>query len=338
MKKQILSVLAIMMMVPLVMLGQFKPKLGVAEPISKGGLPAEDVEMLWSILESVEVKNYTVISRAALKQMMTEIGLTTSSDLLNMNATQKAKLGMIEGVKYLLVSEVGKFGTRINCTMRLVESSTGEVVPNRRANVRVKDLDELADVIEASVDKLFSDDKQLRRSALLTPVIKAPNAPANLADDFTVNMENCLLQGGIQIQNLKSVTKILAKNGLDSLTELEPKMFVKVGKLLEVEMLLQPTVTKFELQAFPFFIEETGRRGTNYMGAIDGYLRVISAQQGNVVASIPIELKVDFRQLGRQATLNWTVADYHKYMLKTTIVQILPALSNALQVKAPVQE
>ena len=132
MKKQILSILMVAMALPVMVFGA--DKLGVAEPISKGALKAEEVGMLWSMLESsIQSEKYTVITRSSLQQMMTEIGLTTSSDLLNMNTNQKAKLGMIEGVKYLLVSEVGTFGTRINCTLRVIDSSTGEVIPCERS-------------------------------------------------------------------------------------------------------------------------------------------------------------------------------------------------------------
>ncbi len=338
MKKQILNILFIAMALPVIVFGA--DKLGVAEPVSKGTLKAEEVGMLWSMLEtSVQSEKYTVITRSALQQIMTEIGLTTSSDLLNMNTNQKAKLGMIEGLKYLLVSEIGTFGTRVNCTLRVIDSSTGEVIPLRTANIRVKDLDELADQLEPALEKLFSDNKQLRRSALLTPIVKAANAPEHFSDDFTVNMENYLLQAGVQIQNLKSVTRILADNGIGSLTEVEPKTYSKIGKLLEVELLLQPTITKFELQAFPFVVTETGYQGVNYVGVIDGHLRVISAQTGTVVASIPIDLKVYFQNLDRQITMNWTTEDYHKYMLKTAIAQqILPELFKSLQEPAPVQQ
>ena len=338
MKKQILTMLLMMAVMPAIVFGA--DKLGVAEPISKGALKPEETSMLWSMLESsIQSEKYTVITRSALQQMMTEIGLTTSSDLLNMNTNQKAKLGMIEGVKYLLISEVGTFGTRVNCTLRVIDSSTGEVIPLRTANIRVKDLDALADQLEPALEKLFSDNKQLLRSALLTPIVKAANAPEHLADDLTVNMENCLLQAGVQIQNLKSVTKILADNGIASLAEVEPKTYSKIGKLLEVELLLQPTITKFELQAFPFVVTETGYQGVNYVGAIDGYLRVISAQTGSVVASIPVDLKIYFQNLDRQITMNWTTADYHKYMLKTAIAQqILPELFKSLQAPAAVQQ
>ena len=170
---------------------------------------------------------------------------------MNLNSTQKAKLGQIETVKYILVSEVGKFGSRLNCTMKILDSSTGEIDQARTANLRVKNLDELADRIEAALEKLLSDEKQLMMSAILTPNIRISKAPRYLAEDFNVRLENALMNKGVKLQNLQSVTKILKKNNLDNLYELEPKMFVKVGKLLEVQLLIQATITRFEIAGIP---------------------------------------------------------------------------------------
>ena len=124
-------------------------KLAVAEPVGKGGVQADEIETFWGILEtSIHSNEYKLISRGALKQMLTEIGLTTSSDLVNLNSAQKAKLGQLEGAKYILVSEIGRFGSKLNCTMKILDSSTGEIDQMRTANIRVSDFDELADKIE----------------------------------------------------------------------------------------------------------------------------------------------------------------------------------------------
>ena len=174
-------------------------KLAVAEPVAKGGMKAEEIEAFWGMLEtSVKSDEYKLITRGALKQMMTEIGLTTSSDLMNLNSSQKARLGQIETVKYILVSEIGKFGTRVNCTMKILDTSTGEIDQARVANLRVKNLDELADRTEAAVQKLLSDEKQLKKSAMLAPVLRISRAPAYLAEDFSSRLENCLISSGIR--------------------------------------------------------------------------------------------------------------------------------------------
>ena len=313
-------------------------KLAIAEPVGKGGVPAADIEAFWSILESsVQSDEYTLISRGALKQMMTEIGLTTSSDLVNLNSNQKARLGEVEGVKYILVSEIGKFGTRLNCTMRILDASTGEIDQARTANLRVADLDQLADQIESTLQTMLSDDKNLKTSALLTPIIKV-SAPAYLAEDFNVRLESSLMEKGLRLQNLQSVAKILKKNDLDNLNELEPKMYVKVGKLLEVEMLIQATITRFEIEKIAFNVAETGAKGFRYIGHLEGSVRIVSARTGETLASVPFEERVNFRDLPISMTRDWTVDDYGKYLIKTIIpAEIIPALVNspALKEKLP---
>jgi hypothetical protein len=302
-------------------------KLAVAEPVGKGGVAASDIEAFWSILESsIQSDEYTLISRSALKQMMTEIGLTTSSDLVNLNSTQKARLGGVEGVKFILVSEISKFGTRLNCTMRILDATTGEIDQARTANLRVKDLDELADQIEAALEKLLSDDKSLHRSAILAPVIKV-RAPGYLADDFNVRLENAMLENGLRLQNLQSVAKILKKNDMDDLSELEPKMYVKVGKLLEVELLIQATITRFEIEKISYNVAETGASGFRYIGNLEGSVRIISAQTGETLGSVPFDERVDFRSIPISTRRDWVADDYGKYLIRTIIPQkVVPGI------------
>ena len=320
-------------------------KLAVAEPVGKGGVPASDIEAFWGILEtSIHSDEYTLISRGALNQILTEIGLTTSSDLVNMNSTQKAKLGKLEGVKFILVSEVSKFGTRLNCTMRILDASTGEIDQARTANLRVKDLDELADQIEAALEKLLSDDKALHRSAILSPIIKV-RAPEYLSEDFNVRLENAMLEKGLRLQNLQSVTKILKKNDMDNLNELEPKMYVKAGKLLEVEMLIQATITRFEIERIAYNVAETGNSGLRYIGNLEGSVRIISAQTGETLGSVPFDERVDFRAIPISTRRDWTVDDYGKYLIRTVIPQKVvpgimksPAFKDRTEAKADAAE
>ncbi len=302
-------------------------KLAVAEPVGKGGVPASDIEAFWGILESsIQSDEYTLVSRGALKQMLTEIGLTTSSDLVSLNSTQKARLGEVEGVKYILVSEISKFGSRLNCTMRILDATTGEIDQARTANLRVKDLDELADQIEAALQKMLADDKSLHRSAILAPVIKV-SAPSYLADGFNVRLENEMLDKGLRLQNLQSVAKILKKNDMDNLNELEPKLYVKAGKLLEVEMLLQATITRFEIDKIAYNVAETGNSGFRYIGNLEGSVRIISAQTGETLGSVPFDERVDFRTIPISTRRDWTIDDYGKHLIRTVIPQkVIPGI------------
>ncbi len=305
-------------------------KLAIAEPIATGGLKPEEVNAFWGILESsIKSEEYTVVSRAALKQMMTEIGLATTSDLLNLNSRQKAKLGQVEGVNLLLVSEVGTFGTRVTCTMRLVNASTGEIDKDKAVNLRCKDLDDLADKIDVILERMLSTDKPEKPlAALLKPIVKDAKAPATLADDLHLLFEPILISTGYPIQNMQNVTKILKEQGLGDLDSLEPKQFKRVGEILEVQALLQVIVTQCEVLVQDYLVEETGNMARVTAGSLTAMLRVIDTSTGNVTASIPAMANVSSRQMDRQMTRGWTADDYRKYMLVIAIQDyFMPALA-----------
>jgi len=164
------------------------------------------------------------------------------------------------------------------------------------------------------------------------------SAPAYLSEDFNVRMESALMDKGLRLQNLQSVAKILKKNDMDNLNELEPKMYVKVGKLLEVEMLIQATITRFEIEKIAFNVAETGAKGFRYIGNLEGSVRIVSAQTGETLASVPFEERVNFRDLPISMTRDWTVDDYGKYLIRTVIPrEIIPSLlkTPALKDKLP---
>lgn len=311
-------------------------KLAVAEPVNKGGISAGEIEAFWGILESsIDSDEYTLVSRGALRQMLTEIGLTENSDLVNLNSAQKARMGEVEGVKYILVSEVGKFGTRINCTMRIIDATTGEIDTARTANLRVRDLDELADKIEATLDKLLSDDKDLMMSAILMPNLRIAKVPDYLAETFNIQLESGLLNNGVRLQNLRSVAKILRDNNLDGLYEMEPKMFRKVGGLLEVQYLIQATITRFEIVGVPYSVSETGASGYNYTGYLEGFVRVVSAQDGSVTASIPFTGIITFRSQQSPDVVTVMVKDYGKTLIDSVISsKIVPELLKIPELRA----
>jgi len=322
MKKVFFTLLTVLSLMGTTLCGA--DKLAVAEPIGRGGISASEVEMFWSILEtSIHSDEYTLISRAALKQILTEIGLTSSSDLISLNSKQKAKLGEIEGVKYIMISEIGRFGSRLNCTIRVVDATTGEIDQQRTANLRVNNIDELADRIEGTVEKLLSDNKQMQRSALLAVQLNIVKIPDFLEKDFTTQLESTLLQNGVQLQNLQHVKKILQRNNLGRLNAAEPKTYRRVGELLEVKNLIMPEITRFEIVQIPYTVSETGASGVRMVGYLEGSVRVINTARGNVVGSVPFEGSIDFRELPRIETRDWTADDYGKYMTRVIIQQII---------------
>ncbi len=297
-------------------------RLAIAEPVGKGGVKAEEIEAVWGMLEASVDGGYELVSRTALQQMLTEIGLTTSSDLVDLNSPQKAKLGQLKTVKYLLITSVGKLGSRLNISMTILDSSTGEIDPEKKAAETVKSLDELADKLPDMLNEMGigKEVKTRGRSAILAPVIKVADAPGYLGDDFNVRLEEALLESGIKLQNLQSVAKILKKNDIDNLYEVEPAMFTRIGGLLRVDFLIQATVNRFSCTVKKEYIQATRRTVTRVIGDIDGNIRIISAQTGEVAASVPFREKVDFDDL--EDTEDWTNEDYGKHLIESVVPKI----------------
>ena len=161
--------------------GSKKDKIGIAEPAVSANFSKDDALTIWDELEaSFHSSEYTLISRAAMKLMMTEIGLTTCTDLLNLNYSQKAKLGQIEGIKYIIVPSLRKLGSRITLVLKTVETSTGEVDQERTAILKATSIDEIADKLEVTLRDMFSGWGNNKKCALLAPRIMMTGAPAYL--------------------------------------------------------------------------------------------------------------------------------------------------------------
>lgn len=298
-------------------------KLAIAEPVNKGGMTAQEIEAVWNMLEASVDGGFDLISRGALKSMMTEIGLTASSDLVNLNSTQKARLGEIKTVKYLLVPTVSKFGTRINLSLIMVDSSTGSIDPDRKASETFTSLDELSDKLKDTLAEIGLGTAVKKRgiSAVLSPVIKLQNAPAFLADEFNTGLEEALMNGGVRLHNLQSVGNILRKNNIGSLSEVEPAMFRRIGELLRADYLIQARITRFSCVAKKVYVEVTRQYTTFCIGNIGGDLRIVSAQTGEVAATFRFQERVDFDDI-TEDTDDWTPRDYCKYLIDKSLPQV----------------
>ena len=329
-------------------------KLAIAEPVGKGGVKADEIEAFWGILEaSVKSDEYKLISRGALKQMLTEIGLTASSDLVNLNSTQKAKLGQLEGVKYILVSEIGKFGTRLNCTMKILDSSTGEIDQARTHNLRCRDLDELADKIEPALEDMLSRQKagygsEEVRIAMLAPhVAFRPRETREFVNatgfqcrtyslsakdimlDFNAGIKSAIVKQQIRLQYFNSLDKFLRRQNLDSIGEMDSYAYQKLGKELRVTYLIVVTVPRFEITVGEKYISETGAVSNIYQTDIECMVEVRNVEKkGDVVYQEIFADKQDLRRSVDRAVLRgWTVDDCGKYAIFSLIQdQIAPWL------------
>lgn len=298
-------------------------RLAVSEPVNKNGIAAKDIEAIWGMLEATVDGGYELISRSALKSMLTEIGLTTSSNLLELNSTQRAELGKIKTLKYILVPTVSKLGTRLNMTILVLDTSTGQIDKERRCSETFDNLDELSDKLKDMLQEigLGREMKKRGKSAILTPIVKVAGAPEYLREDFNIRLEEELLEGGVRLQNLKSVASILHRNRINNLSEVEPSMYIRIGELLRVDQLIQASINRFSCILKSEYINVTRTAVVRCIGNIDINIRVISAQTGEVIASIPFRQKIDFDDIDEDVE-DWTGEDYGKYMIEIIMPKI----------------
>ena len=308
-------------------------RLAIAEPVGQGGVPAAELEAFWGMLESSVDGGYELVSRSALKQMLAEIGLVENSGLANLNAAQKAKLGELKTVKYILVSNLGKFGSRLNLSLMVMDASTGEILPDRKSAETVDSLDELADKLPDMLSDIGLGRRAAARGifAMLEPVITEKRAPEYLRESFTTNMEEALIGKGIRLRNLRTVVPILRKNHIGSLDAVEPAMYARVGKLLRVDALIQPEITRFSVTVKKEYIAASKRKVERCIGNFDGNVRIVSATTGELVASISFRQKIDFDEVeASEDTEEWTAEDYGRYVIEKQLPQIAEKVSASL--------
>ncbi len=301
-------------------------QLAIAEPVGKGGVSSQEVEALWGMLEASVGGDYQLISRSALQAILTEAGLTESSGLVDLNSRQKAQLGKVKGVNYILVSTVGKLGNRLSISLMVLNASTGEIDPMKRTSELVGSLDELADKLKGMLNQigLGRGIRRWGRSALLRPVVKVHRAPDNFAETFSVMLEEALLSNKLRLQNLQSVTQILRKNGIGDLNEVEPSMYSRIGELLQVDYLIMPTVSRFECTSAEVEIKVTRRKVISRIGDMAGNVRIIDAQTGEAVGSLAYNYQVDFDAI--DGTETWTWADYENCLLQN----VMPVITSRI--------
>jgi len=307
-------------------------RLAVSEPVGKGGVSATEIEALWGMLESSVGGGYELISRSALQQMMTEIGLTVSSDLVNLDSAQKARMGELKTVQYILTSTIGKFGTRFNISLMVIDASTGGIDANKSASATVNSLDELADKLKDMLKEMGigREPKFSGMSAILAPEIKTTNTPAYLGEDFNVGLENALLSNKIRLHNLQSVGKILTQNKISNLYEVEPAMFIRIGELLRVDFLVQASINRFSVENKKEYVKSSKRTIERHLGNIDGNIRIISTKTGEVIASIPFRQRVDFDDIDDD-TDDWVATDYGKFLIDKGLSQVIATVISALK-------
>ncbi len=301
-------------------------RIAVAEPVGKGGVSAREVETLWGMLESSVGGGYEVISRAALKPILAEIGFAENSGLAGTSSPkQSARSGEIKTVKYILVSTVGKLGRKYNLSLSLIDASTGELVPGRKVTDTMNSLEEFSARLPGLLREIGLGGALKTRGiyAMLAPVITARNPPPYLRETFASDLEKYLLDNKIRLRGLTVVDPILRRNGIGPLNAADPTLFARVGELLKVDSLVMTRINRFSVTEKREYIAASKREVIRRICNLDGEIRILSAGTGETVAVVPFRRKLNLDDVDAKIdTDDWTAEDYGKFAIGSLISRI----------------
>ena len=91
-----------------------------------------------------------------------------------------------------------------------------------------------------------------------------------------------------------------------------------------LDYLIRPHITRYSCRANRIYIAVTRSYQDVFVGDLEGFIRIDSAQDGEVAATIPFRLKLDFSEV--ENTDNWTPRDYERHLID----RVMPAVTGAV--------
>ena len=250
-----------------------KTVVGIVEPVVGSSFTEENSSFVCEDLEMAFMDmGCTIVSRSAVKQLMTDIGATTSSDLLNLNLSQKTKLRQFKDAEYLIVPILRKLGTKITLLLKAVATSTGDVEQERMARISGNSLDDISDNLRYMIVAARSP------VALLTPAFKMEDPPAFLIGSLNTWVRSALLDNGINVANITH----FQPEDLMATTDQE---YAALGRKLRVRYLIQMEIVDFDVKAIQSSVSIAGGRRITYKyhGSIVARMKVVDANDGSIM-------------------------------------------------------
>lgn len=299
-------------------------RLAIAEPVG-GEVSPTELKVLWSVLETtINSDQYEVVTRSAFNQMLTEIGLVNQSGLVDFADLKKAELGKIKGVDRLLITQVAKVGDRINLSLMVMNPTTGTIVADQKINESYKNFDEMINRLEDLLRQinLVKEVRNYGMVAMLCPKVLDLRTPDYVKNELNLRLQNLLLDRHFRMYHYQAIKSVLAKNHLDPETA-EPAEFSKIGKVLRVDTIFQPSISRFEFTEEKRFVKMINRMVIKRIGVIEGDIKVIKAANGELEKRISFKKRVNFSDVPLEVdTSEWCEEDYQNYLLDQALNEI----------------
>jgi serine/threonine protein kinase len=250
-----------------------KAVVGIMEPVVGSSFTEDDSLFVYEDLRMAFMDmGCTVMSRSGMEQLLTDIGAATSSDLLNLSLSQKAKLGKFKDVEYLIVPILRKLGTKVTLLLKAVAASTGEEVQERMIRIRGNSLDEISDSLRNMIVATRI------RVALLTPVFKMVDPPTYLVGSFNTWVRLALLGSGIYVASATHFQP-------EDLVATTDQDYAVLGRKLHVRYLIQMEIADFGIKVLRSSVSSAGGRLVRYKynGSIVARMKMVDANDGSII-------------------------------------------------------
>ncbi len=313
-----------------------RPVIAVAEVEAKGGVKAEEVEGLSSLIEvGIDTLSYKLVTRAALAPMLTEIGLGSGSPLL-VDGRPRAELGGVLGIGELLVPSVTRIGNRIVLTMTLVDATTGEV-KKQSGRLTAANLDGIVVQLDNELRKMGIGRSVDGNFAV---VVAAPTAAVGLpvqlmlpdffAGDFVAQMQQVLLDGGIDVLERADRAAVLREMGIADAATAAPDQFSSVNQEKVAGYLVRTSISRFELLVEAPKKLVSGVTAARKIRTVEGQIKVIRVRDGKLVATMPFAKSQVETSIPIEQRRDWTERDFDNYLLHAALADISPSVAKAI--------
>ncbi|MDD4816766.1 MAG: hypothetical protein PHI85_02205 [Victivallaceae bacterium] len=313
-----------------------RPVIAVAETETRGGVKAEDVAGLSSLIETgIDTSSFKLVTRAGLASMLTEIGLGAGSPLL-VDGRPRAELGGVLGVGELLVPSVTRIGNRMILTMTLVDATTGEV-KKQSGKLTAGNLDGIVTQL----------DNELRKMGIGRPadgnfavVVAAPTAAVGLpvqlklpdffAGDFVAQMQQVLIGGGIDVLERADRAAVLREMGIADAATAEPDQFASVNQEKVAGYLVLTSISRFELLIEAPKKLVSGTTNERRIRTVEGQVKVIRVRDNKLIATMPFAKRQIETSIPIDLRRDWTERDFDNYLLHAALSDISPVVAKAI--------
>ena len=305
----------------------------VVAPPTGDGLSSEDAGLLGHILESETSRvladdgRYTLVNRGAWNKLQMLLGRGP----LIWDEQTKARLRNQKEVALLLESNLERLaGGQFHASLALLDTQTGEPMPGTTVSDNSRSMEEMQNMLPKLVSRCFASAHGMRMTAILPPVVTAPECLEIAPKVLQEMLSDRLLKRGVRLAVQWDVEKAFQANSLDISQSLLPEQYQLMAQQLHTGYLVMPQLAACSLRQ-----EEIagGPLQRELVGSISVSCKVVD-QNGRVLALPSCEREYPFHSMamrGMVHTVGWSERQFCDFMVSRVLDEIVPGILKELK-------